>query len=64
MNKLYFQRIHSGLTQAELAKLADTTQSQISMFENGETMPSTLSLIKLSKALNVTIDDIIDKEDV
>jgi ribosome-binding protein aMBF1 (putative translation factor) len=43
-------RITSGLTQEELAKRMDTTQSVIARLESGKALPSTRTLLRVAKA--------------
>lgn len=45
-------RIEKQMTQAELAKLADTQQSNISRFESGNYNPSVEFLQKIAEALD------------
>ena len=47
-------RLKLKLSQAELAKLAGTSQDQISRFEGGNTAPTLQSLINLAEALRIT----------
>jgi len=48
-------RIKQKVTQKELAKRMDTTQSVISRVEQGNTSPSISLLKRLAAALNVTL---------
>jgi transcriptional regulator with XRE-family HTH domain len=48
-------RIAKGLTQAKLAKLADTKQPSIARLENGERLPSLSFLEKIAKALDTQL---------
>ncbi len=43
-------RIHAGLTQAELADRAGTSQATLSQYENGRKQPSTATLERLLAA--------------
>lgn len=52
-------RIARGLTQAQLAKLVGCYGKDISRWERGERSPGMESLIKLSKALNCTLDELV-----
>jgi transcriptional regulator with XRE-family HTH domain len=46
-------RILRGFSQAQLAKLADVRQSDISRYERGEKSPSLMTLSKLNIALGI-----------
>jgi len=48
-------RIENKITQKELAKRMNTTQSVISRLEHGRTSPSIALLKKVATALNVTL---------
>lgn len=54
-------RKQRGLTQAELAKLANIAHISVSRYEAGEN-PSLANAKKLADALNVTIDELLKKE--
>ena len=43
-------RKRSGLTQAELARRMGTSQSTIARLENGQTLPSTKTLLRYAQA--------------
>lgn len=49
-------RLRAGLTQAELAKRAGTTQSAISRLERGRVRPSLETLERLAKACGVALE--------
>ena len=51
--KLRELREAAGLTQVTLAKKMGTTQRGVSKFENGETLPTYGSLVRMGKALKV-----------
>lgn len=55
-------RKEKGLTQCELAAQLGVTQGAISMIERGDRMPSMKVLLKLSKVLEVSIEELIEKE--
>lgn len=56
-------RKKAGLTQAELAIIAGVSRTIISGLESGTTtVTSTATLLKLAKALNVTIGELFFKE--
>ena len=49
-------RIKNKLTQKELAKILNTTQSNISSYENGNTLILTAFLYNFAKHFNVSMD--------
>lgn len=49
-------RLLKGLTQENLAELADTSLSAISRLENGHLMVSVEKLIEIARVLDVTVD--------
>lgn len=55
-------RKEKGLTQVELAAKLGVSQGAVSMIERGDRMPSMKMLLKLSKVLGVSIEDLIQKE--
>lgn len=52
-------RIARGLTQAQLADLVGCPQQSITRWERGVSSPGARALIKLSKALECAIDDLV-----
>jgi transcriptional regulator with XRE-family HTH domain len=52
-----------AITQTELAKLAGVTASAISQAERGERSLSLATLVRLSAALGMTLDDLLRGED-
>lgn len=55
MNTLRSLREKAGLSQCELSKILDVTQSTVSMWETGVTFPRRRMLIKLSSVFNCSI---------
>ena len=49
-------RLAKGLTQAELARLADTKQSSIARLESGKVQPTLPLLRKIAKALGFRLN--------
>jgi|LauGreDrversion2_6_1035139.scaffolds.fasta_scaffold36265_1 transcriptional regulator with XRE-family HTH domain len=49
-------RINSGLSQEELAKKMETSQSSIARLESGTSLPSMRTLTKFAKATNTEIN--------
>ena len=52
----------NGINQADLAKKAKLTEASISRYINGTRFPSSKSMLKLSKALNCSIDDLVNEK--
>lgn len=52
-------RKQKNLSQGELADLAGTTREQISRYENDKRMPDFHSIVKLAKALDVSVNSIL-----
>jgi putative transcriptional regulator len=55
-NRLRDERTRRGLTQAELAALADVSRKTINTVENGVFIPSTVLALRLARALGVTVE--------
>lgn len=55
-------RLEQKLTQTELAKLLNTTQDTISLWELGKSYPDILSIIALAKLFNVSSDYLLGLE--
>jgi len=51
-------RQQRNLTQVELADLAEFDRNYIGQIERGERNPSLINLIRLSKALNITVSEL------
>jgi len=51
----------AGLSQAELAKQARMTQSQIANIESGKVIPRADGLLRLSRALGMSADLLLDE---
>jgi|SRR6185437_7039233 len=51
-------RIHSGLSQSELGRMADVTSAAISQIEKGVRIPSLIVARKLAKALHVSVEEL------
>ena len=64
-NALKVQRAKKDLTQEQLADLVGVTRKTINTVENKKYIPSTYLALKLSQALEVTVEElfqIIDEE--
>ena len=61
MSMLKTLRTHRGLTQAQLAKRAATSQPYVACLEQGKKRnPSLAVLRRLAKALGVTIGELVE----
>ena len=52
-------RIAQGLTQKQLAQAVGVSRVFITQVENNQKQPSVLNLIKIAKALNVIMSDLL-----
>ena len=57
-NTLRVQRAKKGLTQEQLAALVGVTRKTINTVENRKFIPSTYLALKLSQALDVTVEEL------
>lgn len=61
-NNMKKVRIEKGMTQEDLSRITDTSLTQIRNIENGRSIPSVLTAIKIKKALNVNnIEELFDE---
>jgi putative transcriptional regulator len=56
--RLRLARVEKNLTQQELANLVDVTRQTIGLIEKGDYNPTLKLCIKISKALDKTLDDL------
>ena len=61
-DKILQLRQKNGLSQEQLGENVDVTRQTISNWELGETTPNPEQLKKMSKAFNVSIDEILDND--
>lgn len=57
-NTLKVQRAKKNLTQEQLAELVGVTRKTINTVENQKFIPSTYLALKLSEALEVTVEEL------
>jgi len=62
-NTLKVQRAIKGLTQEQLAELVGVTRKTINTVENKKFIPSTYLALKLSRVLNVTVEELFQVTD-
>lgn len=57
----FFQsgRIRKGLTQEELAEKVGLTKKSISFIENGKTYPSPENIFRITKTLDLSLDEFV-----
>ncbi len=55
-----YRKNRDNMTQSKLAEILGVSSSTISRYESGEIEPTASVLIKLSKALNVSIDVLLN----
>lgn len=60
--KLKALRISKNLTQSALSELADVSQSKICEYESGKVIPRVDAVMKLARALQCTLDELMDFE--
>ena len=60
--KIRNRRGELGLTQNELSEKSGVSQPYISLLEKGNFNPSAVYLFKLSKALSVDIEELLETE--
>lgn len=63
-NKLFELRKKSGLSQEELADKLGVSRQAVSKWERAEASPDTDNLIALSNLYNISLDELIGKEEV
>ena len=56
--RIKLARVELDLTQTQLAQKINSKQKSISHYETGATLLSIRTLVKIAKALDVSIDDI------
>lgn len=62
-NKIKQYRKLKNITQEEMAALLNVTRQSYINYESGETEPSFETLKKISKILNVSIDELLDNKE-
>lgn len=61
--RLKSYRLHKGLSQEKLAELADCHPTYVGQLERGEKNATIESVLKLSRALGVSLSELFDKLD-
>lgn len=55
-------RTNNGWTQTEFAEKLHTYQSVVSKWECGELEPNILTLVKIAKVANITVEELVGEE--
>lgn len=58
-----FYRKQMGLTQGQLAEMLQGKKSLISNYENGYSTPDIVTLCKLAKIFDITLDELVEWEE-
>lgn len=64
IERLYEERRKKGYSQEELANLCNVSRQAVSKWESGQSLPDSDKLVALSRALGVSIDYLLDNEDM
>jgi transcriptional regulator with XRE-family HTH domain len=59
--KIREARLRKALTQKRLAQEMHVTQSAISQWENGVTVPRLSELLKLCETLDISVSELLDE---
>ena len=58
VNHIREERARLGLTQADLATLAQVSRKTINTVENGVFIPSTILALRLARVLGITVESL------
>ena len=61
-NRLKEKRKNKGYTQEQMSKLLDIGQSAYAKWENGRTEPTLENIVKLSKILDTSTDELLGRQ--
>ena len=64
MNKMRELRKQAGLTMKELGKIVGVSESTISLYERGQHEPDLVTLSRIAKCLNTSVDYLLGRDDV
>jgi putative transcriptional regulator len=62
-NRVREQRIHRGLSQAELAAAPGVSRQAVISIENGRYLPSLPLAFRIARFFDVTVDKMFDPEE-
>jgi transcriptional regulator with XRE-family HTH domain len=57
--KIRLARVKKGMTQADLAGAMSVSQGAVCQWESGITLPKARSILKLSKLLEIPVDELL-----
>lgn len=60
--KINYYRKKKGLMQAELGAQLFVTRQTVSLWENGQTLPSLDNIVRLAEIFGITIDELLSKK--
>lgn len=60
--RIRIRREEINMTQPELAKMANLSQGYVSELENGKYNPTAPTLLRLAKALRMSVSELIGEE--
>jgi putative transcriptional regulator len=63
MNSIRAERARLGLTQADLATLAQVSRKTINTVENGVFIPSTILALRLARVLGTSVESLFQITD-
>lgn len=61
LKKIREARLRKAFTQKRLAQEMNVTQSAISQWENGVTVPRLSELLKLCETLDISVSELLDE---
>lgn len=60
LNRIQFIREEKGLTLRKIGKISGVNHTTISRIENGFTNPSQITMVKISKALKMEVNEVFN----
>lgn len=61
-DRLYRLMVHKGITQEELASRVGTSQTMMSHYLTGRSIPTFITAAKIARALGCSVEDLLYKE--
>jgi transcriptional regulator with XRE-family HTH domain len=59
LTRIKLARMHRGLRQLDVSRLAGISESYLSKIETGRAAPSDILLVRLAEVLNVAVVDLV-----